>query len=140
MPKLKRKKHRKHKRPYGKHNKAARLRKRYRRGRYVDHTPRMLKEAETLNYLMHQLLKTASATEGKPYNYDPRHHSKDPEYAFSSPAMQEFKRGFPAPDTHHWRPQGQGMPPHRGNHPGWDPVWDHPHAPPVDELVNPPHW
>ena len=107
---------RKVKRPYGKHNKAARLKARYRRARHVDHGPRMLKEAESLNYLLHQLLKTASSTEDKPYNYEPRHYTKDPEYAFSSPALQEFKRGVPAPDTHHWRPQGQGMPPHRGNY------------------------
>ena len=109
-------KRKKHKRPYGKHNKAARLRKRHQRGRHVDHSPRMLKEAETLNYLMHQLLKTASATEDKPYNYEPRHYSKDPEYVYSNPAMQEFKRGFPAPDTHHWRPQGPNMSPYRDNY------------------------
>ena len=107
---------RKHKRPYGKHNAAARLKQRYRRARHVDHSPRMLKEAETLNYLMHQLLKTADSSEGKPYHYHPRHHSKDPEYVYSNPAMQEFKRGFPAPDTHHWRPQGPSMSPHLDNY------------------------
>ena len=120
---------RKVKRPYGKHNKAARIRARYHRARHVDHGPRMLKEAESLNYLLHQLLKTASATADKPYHYEPRHFSKDPEYAFSSPALQEFKRGVPAPDTHHWRPQGQDLPPYRGNYEAWEPVWAHPHAP-----------
>ena len=85
-----------------------------------------------MNYLLHQILKTASSTEDDPYNYEPRHHSRDPEYGFSSGAVQEFKRGLPAADTHFWRPQGPKMPPHRGNFPGWRPDWEHtythPHA------------
>ena len=99
MKSRRRKGRKKVKRPYGKHNKAERIRARYHRARHVDHGPRMLKEAESLNYLLHQLLKTASSTEDKPYNYEPRHHSKDPEYAFSNPALQEFAAGH-EPNSH----------------------------------------
>ena len=93
---------------------------------------RMFEEAETANYLLNQLLKTTSAEPEKPYHYHPRHHTKDPEFAFSTPERREFKQGFPASDTHFWRPQGAGMPPSRGNFPGWEPHWEHtyqhPHA------------
>ena len=86
------------KRPY-KLDKAARLRRRHRRrhptSKVHGHHKRMRRESETMNYLLHQLLKTASSTED-PYNYDPRHHSKDPEYKFAGERMQEFKRGVPA--------------------------------------------
>ena len=92
------------------------------------HHGRMYKEAEVSNYLMNQLLKTAASTEGDPYHYEPRHHSKDPEYTFSGGPMKEFKQGVPAPDVHFWRPQGKGMPPSRGNYPNWQPVWEHPHV------------
>ena len=113
-------------------DKLKRARRRYAKKRHpksvINHHKRIRGEVEGLNYLLHQLLKTASSTEAKPYNYHPRHHSKDPEYAFSAPAMQEFKRGVPASDVNYWRPQGEGMPPHRGNYPGWQPQWDHPHV------------
>ena len=85
------------------------------------------------NYLLNQMLKTMSSTEEKPYHYHPRHHENDPEFAFSDDKTQEFKKGFPAPDVNLWRPQGRGMPPSRGNFPGWEPQWahtyNHPHAP-----------
>ena len=117
------------KRPY-KVDKAARLRRRHRRrhpkSKVHGHHKRMRRESETMNYLLHQLLKTASSTEADPYNYDPRHHSKDPEYRYADKITQEFKRGVPAPDTHFWRPQGNAMPPYRGNYPNWAPEWAHP--------------
>ena len=106
-------KKRKRKRPY-KRDKAAHVRRRVQNS--APHRRAMRQQTESLNYLLHQLLKTASSTEDKPYNYEPRHYSKDPEYVYSNPAMQEFKRGFPAPDTHHWRPQGPNMPPYRDNY------------------------
>ena len=77
-----------------------------------------------MNYLLHQMLKTVSSTEEQPYNYEPRHYTRDPEYRFSGDAMKEFKRAQPAADTHFWRPQGKGMPPSRGNFP----EWEHPHV------------
>jgi hypothetical protein len=77
----------------------------------------MFKEAETMNYLLNQILKTASSTDEKPYNYHPRHHSKDPEYKWSNKRTKKFKRGFAAPDFSMLRPQGDVEPPHRGNFP-----------------------
>ena len=73
--------------------------------------------AEYTNFLLKALLKTASSTEDDPYNYHPRHFSKDPEYKWDSERKQEFKRGFPAPDVSMLRPQGDAVPPHRGNYP-----------------------
>ena len=96
----------------------------------------MRRESETMNYLLHQILKTASSTETDPYNYEPRHHSKDPEYKFAGERMQEFKRGVPAPDTHFWRPSGRDMPPYRGNYPEWGNA-----LVPADQPdENPPHF
>ena len=124
------------KRPY-KLDKKSRARHRARKQRHRasaihGHHKRMREEAELNNYLLHQVLKTAASTDADPYNYEPRHPSKDPEYDFSSAQMQEFKRGHPASDTNFWRPQGKGMPPHRGNFPNWEPEWahtyNHPHA------------
>jgi len=141
MPKRKRSKSKKKKRPLKrpyKLDKKSRARHRARKRRHPSsrvhgHHKRMREEAELSNYLLHQVLKTASSTDADPYSYNPRDHSKDPEYKFSSPQMQEFKRGVPASDTNFWRPQGKGMPPHRGNFPGWEPQWahtyNHPHAP-----------
>ena len=103
------------KRPY-KLDKAARLRRRHRRRHPKSKVHGHHKRMQTMNYLLHQILKTASSTEADPYNYEPRHHSKDPEYKFSDERTQEFKRGVPAPDTHFWRPQGKTLPPHRGNY------------------------
>jgi len=120
------------KRPY-KLDKLSRARHRHRKRRHAasqvhGHHKRMRDEAELSNYLLHQVLKTAASTDADPYNYDPRDYSKDPEYKFSSAKMQEFKRGVPASDTNFWRPQGKGMPPSRGNYPGWEPQWiHHPH-------------
>ena len=64
-------------------SKKARARRRHRKRRSGSvvhgHHKRMQNEAETLSYLLHQLLKTADSPEGKPYHYHPRHHTKDPE-------------------------------------------------------------
>ena len=126
-----RKKKKSIKRPY-RLDKVSRARHAHRRRRHRASAVRLRDEAEMTNYLLNQLLKTAASTEGQPYNYDPRHHTKDPEFAFSTPERREFKQGFPASDTHFWRPQGTGMPPSRGNFPGWEPQWEHtyqhPHA------------
>ena len=127
----KKRKSAKRKRPYAR-DKAARLRRRHKRrhraSRVHGHHKRMRKETETMNYLLHQLLKTAASTDAKPYHYEPRHHSRDPEYKFSDARTKEFKRGLPAADVHFWRPQGSDMPPSRGNFPGWQPQWEHPHV------------
>ena len=125
------------KRPY-KLDKHSRARHRYRKRRHKTsvvhgHKAHARQEAEMTNYLLNQMLKTMSSTEEKPYHYHPRHHENDPEFAFSDDKTQEFKKGFPAPDVNLWRPQGRGMPPSRGNFPGWEPQWvhtyGHPHAP-----------
>ena len=84
------------KRPY-KRDARKRHARRHKRRSYASavhgHHDRIFKEAEVSNYLMNQLLKTAGSTEGDPYHYQPRHHSKDPEYKFSGGPLQEFKRG-----------------------------------------------
>ena len=92
----------------------------------IDHRHRIRTEVESLNYLLHQLLKTASADPQEPYQYHPRHHTKDPEYEFSTKRMKEFKRGFPAPDVSFLRPQGK-EPPHRGTFYEWMHTYQHPH-------------
>ena len=96
------------KRPY-KLDKKSRARHRARKRRHHasathGHHKRMRDEAELSNYLLHQVLQTAGSTDADPYNYEPRHHSKDPEYNFSSGRTKEFKRGVPASDTNFWRP------------------------------------
>ena len=96
-----------------KHSHAAR-----RHHKHPKHQSRMIREVETVNALLTQLLKTASSTESDPYHYDKRHYTKDPEYKHSDERMQEFKRGFPAPDVSMLRPPGQ-QPPHRGNFPDY---------------------
>ena len=73
-----------------------------------------------MNYLLNQILKTASSTDDKPYNYHPRHHSKDPEYKWSNDATRQFKRDVPAPDFSLLRAQGDREPPYRGNYPHWN--------------------
>ena len=132
----KRRKKKSIKRPY-RLDKVSRARHAHRKRRHPasavhGHHKRLRDEAELTNYLLNQLLKTAASTEGQPYSYEPRHHTTDPEFAFSTPERREFKQGFPASDTHFWRPQGTGMPPSRGNFPGWEPQWEHtyqhPHA------------
>ena len=118
---------RKIKRPYKRDALRRHARRHKRRGaasKVHGHHKRMYKEAETQNYLLHQLLKTASAEETDPFHYEPRHWSKDPEYKFSAEPVQEFKQGVPAPDVHFWRPQGRALPPSRGNYP----QWEHPHV------------
>ncbi|MBN93254.1 MAG: hypothetical protein CL928_04170 [Deltaproteobacteria bacterium] len=79
----------------------------------------MVKEVEHVNALLTQLLQTAASTESKPYHYDKRHYTKDPEYAWSDERTKQFKQGFPAPDVTFWRPQGESLPPSRGNFPNW---------------------
>ena len=124
------------KRPY-KLDKESRARHRYRKKRHKSsavhgHHKRLRDEAELANYLLNQILKTAASTEADPHHYHPRHHSKDPEFKYSGARTREFKQGFPAPDVHFWRPQGEGMPPSRANFRGWEPQWEHtyghPHA------------
>ena len=127
---------RKPKRPHGDGNtklRHARRRhaKRHPKSRVRPPHKRMRREAETMNYLLHQMLRTMSDKEtdpDMPFHYDPRHHTKDVEYQHSSFPLQEFKRSVPAPDVHFWRPQGRGLPTHRGNvEPGrWRPQWNYP--------------
>ena len=81
------------------------------------HLPRMIKEQELTNYVLNQLLKTASSSDANPYNYHPRHHTKDPEYQWETEERRTFKRGFNAPDVSMLRPQGDDLPPHLGNYP-----------------------
>ena len=127
MPSKRKKKRRRVKRPYKTHA-TAHARRRHARTVVHGHHKRMADESQMMNYLLHQLLKTASSTDAEPYNYDPRHHTKDVEYQHSSFPLQEFKRSVPAPDVHFWRPQGRGLPTHRGNvEPGrWRPQWNYP--------------
>ena len=116
-------------RPY-KLDKASRARHRYSKRRHKHsrvngHHKRALDEAHITNYLLNALLKTAASTDEQPYNYHPRHHSKDPEYRFSGPRMRDFKRGFPAPDVNFLRSQGDAVPTHYGNYPEWAPgYWE----------------
>ena len=93
--------------------------RRHARSRNHTHKARMVKEVEHVNALLTQLLQTASSTESKPYHFDKRHHTKDPEYAWSNERTKQFKQGFPAPDVNFWRPQGETLPPSRGNFPNW---------------------
>ena len=88
-------------------NKARHARRRHRKrhpASRVSSHKRLFEEAETANYLLHQLLKTTSADPLKPYHYHPRHHTKDLEYKTSNARMRAFKRGVPAPDVQMWRP------------------------------------
>ena len=133
MPRAKRAKKKKRARPY-KHDAKKHARRRYARRHpksKINHQRRIRKEVESLNYLLHQLLKTASAEPEDPYQYHPRHHTKDPEFKFSNPRTQEFKKGHPATDTHFWSPQGDDLPPHIGNFrelPQDPPYWMGPHV------------
>ena len=110
-------------RPY-KLDKKSRARHRYRKVRHrrsklTGHHKRALDEAMLTNDLL-----TAIAKHHKPA-LDAKHFQNDPEYAFSGPRMQEFKRGFAAPTNSLLRPQGPNMPPHLGNFPEWRPEWVH---------------
>ena len=91
--------------------------RRHARSRAHTHKNRMVKEVEHVNALLTQLLQTASSTESKPYHFDKRHHTKDPEYRWETDDRQAFKKGFPAPDVSMLRPQGRDLPPHWGNYP-----------------------
>ena len=93
--------------------------RRHARSRAHSHKHRVINEVQTVNALLTQLLQTAASTESKPYHYDKRHYTKDPEYAWSDERTQQFKQGFPAPDVNFWRPQGDALPPSRGNFPNW---------------------
>ena len=94
------KKRTRRKRPYTRDKREHRIRRRRKHNRKEMHT-----EVKTMNYLLHQMLKTMSAPEGE-YNYHPRHHTKDREYKHSGDRTKQFKRGFPAPDVNFWRPPG----------------------------------
>ena len=126
MPKKKSKSRKKRpRRPKIKHphtgDKLKRARRRYAKPRHprskIDHSARVRQDVEGLNYLLHQLLKTASSTDENPYHYHPRHHTRDPEYRWETRPRQRFKRGFPAPDVSMLRPQHKSLPPHLGNYP-----------------------
>jgi hypothetical protein len=73
----------------------------------------MVAEAQLTNTLLEAIAKQSNP------GIMPRHHTNDPEYAFSNDRTKEFKRGFPAPDVNFLRPQGAGLPPSRGNYPNW---------------------
>ena len=62
------------------------------------------------NYLLNQLLKTVSSTESDPYNYHPRHPTKDPEYKWSGERMKRFKSEIPAPDVNYFNAPGDQPP------------------------------
>ena len=110
-----RKKRKKRKRPYTRDKRAHRIRR-----RRMHHPTEHRKDVETQNYLLHQMLKTMSQPEGE-YQYQPRHYTKDKEYKSSGNTMQQFKQGFPSPDTDFWRPPGPAdsgtwtSAPYRGN-------------------------
>ena len=89
-----------------------RHRKRHPKSRVASHHKRLFDEAETANYLLHQILKTTAADPDKPYHYDPRHYSKDLEYATGNERLREFKKGVPAPDVQMWRPDPYEMGPY----------------------------
>ena len=117
-------------RPYklDKHSHARRVhrKKRHRHSVRRTHNKRVLEEAEMTNFILNSLLKTASSTDDKPYHYNPRHPERDPEYKFSSDRVKDFKKGFANPDVSMLR---DGMNPHRGNYPNWEPQWyEEPHA------------
>ena len=95
-------------RPYKRHPKTHRMRR-----RMLHHGHKFKKEQEMSNYLLNQMLKTITNPD---YNYHPRHHTKDREYKHVNKRHQEFKRGFPSPDTNFWRPAGGAdAAPYRGN-------------------------
>ena len=132
MPRSKRKKSKKKRkaRPY-KLDAHSRARHRYRKRRHKSskvhgHKKHAHTEAQYTNFLLKAMLKTMNSTDEEPYNYHPRHHTKDPEYEFSTKRMKEFKRGFPAPDVSFLRPQGK-EPPHRGTFYEWVHTYRHPH-------------
>ena len=112
---LARKRRRRKRRPY-KVNKRARARRKHRRRRHKrskvsGNKERRLKETRFTNMLLKALLKATVDD----VHYDPRHHTKDPEYKHSDDRTKEFKKGFNAPDTHFWRPQGESYKPYRTN-------------------------
>ena len=114
--KRKRKIKRKHKT-----DKLTHAKRRHARSHRHVHKARMVREVQTVNSLLSQLLKTAAPTEtgADPYHYDKGHYTKDPEYQWSDPATKKFKQGFPAPDVNFWRSQGPDLPTYRGNYPNW---------------------
>ena len=100
-------------RPYKRHHKTHKMRR-----RILHHGHKFKKEMEMSNYLLNQMLKTITNPD---YNYHPRHHTKDREYKHVNKRHQEFKKGFPSPDTNFWRPSGAAdsgtwtAAPYRGN-------------------------
>ena len=110
-----------------------RHRKRHPKSRVASSNQRLFKEAETANYLLHQLLKTTAAQPGAPPHYHPRHHTKDVDYdtAYVPPKfataevareerVREFKEGVPAPDVQMRRVQ-DGTPQREPRGPGCGP-------------------
>ena len=111
-----RKKKAKRKRPYkgtkgGKaHHVHRRHRRRFRRHAYAKHVASSRRVLENILKALESQPQTAARS-------DPRHPTKDPEYAFSDARTRQFKDGFPSADVSFLRPQGDGRPPHIGNFP-----------------------
>ena len=80
-------------------------------------TGKNTKDAGTASHWMRELLKLLTSVNPEfqedAYHYNPRHYSKDPEYQWSDPRTQAFKREIPAPDVHYFNPPGD-QPPHLG--------------------------
>ena len=78
------------------------------------------KEKGTATHWLRELLKLLTGVQypEDQYHYDPRHYSKDPEYQWSDPRTQRFKREIPAPDVHYFAPPGD-EPTHQSNFPGY---------------------
>ena len=99
-------------------------RRRHARTLRHSHKHRVAGEIHTTNALLTQLLKTVTSHENKPYHYDKRHHSKDPEYKWFGGSERDqkrkkFREQIPYPDVSFLRPQGEYYPPHQGNFPDW---------------------
>ena len=112
-----RKKKAKRKRPYkgtkGKarlHHAHRRHRRRFRRHAYAKHVA-------SSRMVLENILKALESQPQTAARADPRHPTKDPEYAFSDERTRQFKDEFPSPDVSFLRPQGEGRPPHVGNFP-----------------------
>ena len=112
IKKRKRKLKRKHKSDILSH-----ARRRHMRTTKHGHKQKMLQETQNISALLTQLLKLGASTTNNPYHYDKRHYSKDKEYQYDSPEMQQHKRGIPTPDVSFLR---DSLPPHRGNYPEWE--------------------
>ena len=66
------------------------------------------KEGGSATHWLRELLKLLTGVQypEDKYHYDPRHYSKDPEFKWSDPRTQRFKKEIPAPDVHYFNPPG----------------------------------